>query len=325
MGKVSIHWPSDIDCEIDEGKNTVKVHIRKTDKNMQTNGAAFEAWCLILKANGACESVTLSFEPVPVDPDNYFTNLDHGQQNYMRFLYRLMKFRHQMAEWFFIADSNIEEVDRFTAKFNEHPKTNTIPKGEASFNEDTNGIEHKLEKAFHKFADFRQKAAGINFPLYDQLPNGLFVNEVRKMNRIFNGGDFDLWGVDPSDNKFCLYELKDPKNTGVGVISELYFYANFAYDLLHEQNNIFLNRTNLDENDFRNYKEFLKSKNRGVKAFFLVQNLHPRIQEKADEILVLLNSNVKIAYEIRKYDFEKFSEYEPKLAEAYKSVPTGES
>ena len=78
--------------------------------NMQMNGAAFEGWALILKANSDYDKVILDVDmkklPVPV--------FEMGHYN--RFLYRAMRFS-EYYKWFELSDKVTAAVNEFKNSF----------------------------------------------------------------------------------------------------------------------------------------------------------------------------------------------------------------
>ena len=295
-----MNFPQNIKIEHDKKNNTMAIEILKPENNMQEDEAAFEAWALLLKTNNKVEKIVLSFKEINIDKENYFNGLVAEQQHYMRFLYRLTKFEEQFSSWFSVDSSNVDELDFFREKFNSVKKINNIPEQESQYKE-TKGIEHILEKAFVNIPGFKEDKAGIDFNIADQLPNGLFCDEVTDKNRIFNAGYIDLWGID-SNNSLSIFELKEPKNKKAGIISELYFYANYISDLILEKNNFKLNR---QSSKYRNYHliDDKKEKYKKVRAIFLVPKLHAGIEKNQPEILSLLNhNNSSISYEVLNFE-----------------------
>lgn len=305
-----IDFPNNIEFEHDETFTEITLNILRPELNMQTDSACFEAWSLLLKLKTSCKKVTLSFKKPDFEITEYLRNLNSDEQHYMRFLYRLSKFKQQMKSWFFVSDKSNIELDFFINEFLSREKTNNIPSKKSQYNKEK-GDEHVLEKAFMKIPSLRN-CSNIQFELFDQLPIGLFSGAVCKENKIFNTGYIDLWGKNQDDNSLNIFELKDQNNRKVGIISELFFYANIAFDLLHQRDNIKLNS---DECEYRGYKEFISLRNSNVKAWFLVDKLHPSIEAHPDEILHILNENSPISYGIKRYsiDAESFDDIKVQL------------
>jgi len=309
-----LYFPKDIEITHEPSFEVIKLYIKKSESNMQENAAAFEAWSLILKLRTSCKKLILSFKTIDVDNKMIFHNLSASQQHYMRFLYRLSKFQDQMSSWFSVSPESKHALYLFKEKFQEVTKVNNIPGSNSRYNE-KKGDEHVIEKAFVKIPSLRKKT-GIAFELFDQLPNGLFAKKVCKENKIFNTGYFDLWGKDPVNQTFVLFELKEPENTKLGIISELFFYANFAFDLLHERENITLNKS---KNKYRNYQTFLTLKNAQVKAYFLVNKLHSEFEKHQIDLLTMLNDHSPVSYGIINYtiDAQSLSSIKSQLNDIY--------
>jgi len=319
-----LFFPMDITCE--EDSTCIRLKITKPSSNMQEDASAFESWALILRVKTS-KKIILSFDRVDIDSKHYFKDPSPHKQHYMRFLYRLSKFQKQMVSWFSVSADSQKELDLFEKEFNSVNKVNNVPDGPSEYNEGK-GFEHILEKAFVSLPKFRA-GTGINFELSDQLPNGLFIDEVATKNKIFNTGKVDLWGIDPVDNAFVLFELKEPENKKLGIISELFFYSNFAFDLLNEKNKFKLNQK---KSKYRNYGTFLeaqKATGTKVKAVFLVNNLHPELEDEKqqEKMLELLNENSPVSYCILKYEIDEQSlnEIKTELKKIYPPIKSSAS
>lgn len=291
--------PRDIKFDRDSQNNELTINIIHPEANMQTDMAAFEGWALVHKANKGTEKIILKFEPYL--NDNFaFNNLDKKSQHYMRFLYRVCKFETQMKNWFHIHKDNLNTVNKFKNEFTKLSKLNNIPNGPSSFNPN-GGEEHILEKLFTGFKELRDKI-GVNYLLNDQLPVGIFNESITRKSRIFGTGFFDLWGVD--NGTLSIFELKKPGNNKIGIISELFFYANVAHDLLSGNDGFRLNN-NESNNNFRGYNTFTKSSHEKINAYFLIDSFHAEVERNVSHILTLLNSNSKIKYDVKKYQMDK--------------------
>ncbi|MBT9547118.1 MAG: hypothetical protein IV090_17130 [Candidatus Sericytochromatia bacterium] len=285
-----IQCPIKINSTYYPESQTMELEILEPESNMQENPAAFEGWTLLLLSRGICKKVILKFKSLEIDNKFYFDSVSAEKRHYFRFIYRLTKFSKQFKDIFSISESNRKDMQLFQEHFLKIKKVNDFPKKISSYNPNY-GLEHILEQGLASDEKLR-KEYGIDFPLFNQLPNGLFQEAVEEKNRIFCKGRFDLWGISPEDT-FNLFELKEPKNKQVGVISELYFYANFAHDLLNEKDNFFLNKT---KSDFRGYNLFSNGQLKKVKAYFLVHSFHSEIKDSIDNIMNLLNTNSPIEF-----------------------------
>ena len=156
----------------------------------------------------------------------------------------------------------------------------------------------------------------MNF-IYNQLPNGLFDKEactngkVCNKARIFPTGYYDIWGINEK-NEFCVFELKKPEdNNKMGIISELYFYALFAENILLNSHLIKAKK------NYRGYNGLVNAVNHGcnkVNAYFLVDNtkngIHKDINDNRERMIELLNSNpFNLHFQFIEYDYDAIKEY----------------
>ena len=314
-----IDIPRGIDFHFSIDDQKLKLHIKHPEHNMQKDDAAFEGWALLFHIKKNVE-VTVSFEPIIWDGS--FTNLSNRQTHYMRFLYRIWKFNNQM-DWFHIDESNNSIVDQFSNKFIQLKESkniiNNFPKSNASLSQ----TQERREEHFAENAFVREGLHLLNHILKDttltmafnQLPNGLFMGktmaDIKNTNRIFPTGYFDIWGISQA-NDLCIFELKaftegtGSKNKKVGIISELYFYANYSKDVFYNQN--FSKPTN----HYNGYEHLVKASTNGlnkIKAYFLAPEYHSRINDFKDSIEKTLNINSPpIEYKFLTY---QYSEIEP--------------
>jgi hypothetical protein len=302
------------DLKISEcSEKSIRINIFKPEKNMQTDAAAFESWALIFHAAHKLkvEMDFRIFEPI--------TNLSTLEayknpklQHYLRFLFRAWKFADQM-EWFSIGDKACRlSIQNYVNLFFNSDMTNNIPLRRAKIKENIKSLdeEHILENIFVYSAkakpliDIVSDSSKFEIPqtLYNQLPNGLFTkNQVSKTNKSFPTGYFDLWGIN-RNNELCIFELKNHVNQKAGIISELYFYANYA-------NEVFLtDRFNKGNSTHRGYDVLKKAVERGVtkiQACFLAPQFHSEISKRKSDIQKFLNNGTgKIAYHFLTFDQE---------------------
>lgn len=278
-------------------------------ENMQEDAAAFEGWAVILnrffQKNIKLDiAVELEIEELQ--------GKFKGNGHFNRFLYRVLRFWEQYS-WFFLSD-NLDEILFAEGGFNDWLSmnkdhlTNNVPGTESKKEaEDMDKISEKwIERTmtgkesvlYEIIEDTDSERNGI-FP---QLPVGLFLNSVEEANRVFAGGSaaVDLWTWDR--NKFYVFELKY-MNKKVGIITELFFYANYLYDLLVEKNFV-LNKRKTEK---RGYQNLLENEFEEICAFMLVDENHPLID---DEVLKILNNNksekdIKIKYKMCKYKIDE--------------------
>lgn len=193
--------------------------------NMQEDAAAFEGWALALYVHCLHGAGTVRLEGpegLLTDAEALYTEYPH----YSRFLYRALRFSQVCGRWFRLSGGLRARAERFGGFLERGVFTNNLPSGPA-------GVKGTLESAVEsRFAETGSPLAarlGCG-ALYRQLPVGLFRGSVAAKNRIFTGGTsaIDLWGL--SGDTLTVLELK-AENKMVGAVTELFFYANYVYDL----------------------------------------------------------------------------------------------
>lgn len=147
-----------------------------------------------------------------------------------------------------------------------------------------------------------------------QFKVGLFKKEfsndsIADKNKVFPGDSaaIDLWGVTQSQpNDFYLFELKY-KNKMIGTITEVFFYANYMYDLL-DRNGVFT-LSKGDGKNIGNYNTILDFNDKKVNKIHAVMlldkdSMHPAI---TPELIAVLNQgNQKtIEYSLAGYEFDE--------------------
>lgn len=325
---------------IEESGNIVRIKILRPLANMQTDFADFEAISIIYKCINPNVKVIIEFDILGEDiPKTEKWNRKFGNRNsevntYLRFLFRLYMFEKAFGDWVEVAQRNKEEKEYFESLYEKAIKekkvTNNFPGTESSYNE-KKGEEHVIEKILtqtSKGKEYLEEMYNKMYPndslkcMYDKLPNGLFniepSGEPRKDNRIFTSGAYDIWGIDDKNN-FCIFELKKNKgNAGLGVISELFFYATFAQKILCNPERI---NSKGGQNSFRGYNklyEFItQSKVNEIRAIFLLgEGIHPAIKEMYErgELTNILNKNkFNIKFNLLQYDFNKVKDLKEKM------------
>lgn len=252
--------------------------------NMQKDPGNFDSIAFAIWSVDEDAIIELKFEEYPIW--NHSFDLSSNEEraedkllHYMRFLYRVKVLCDSMGDKFLVADENTQTVKIFCDLFNEGDFIITTPELKSGVNSHK---ENQLEKWF-SYSSFRSDLGKLtdivpsfidkkidDIKLYDQFPCGLFINEKKECNRIFNSGAFDLFGVD-ENNDFCLFELKKQGNEHLGIISELFFYSNLYFVLKDAK---------IDgREDCRGFSKF-KQANRKVRAFFLVPKLYSFMNEE---------------------------------------------
>jgi len=337
--KDSIKWPSHIKVEIDkenEKIKTVKMTLTKEaiglatkskdNKNMQDNDACFEGWAVALKAAGI-EKINLNVNGISSS-----TDFKTGKGHYGRFLYRALRFSEQY-EWFHLCGNKenpktlkgaVKAFDNFLTNKNLY---NNVPDNIAgkngkiecyiealmASNDGKNAFLSSLEKAKPE-----GKRSGItpDQQVNRQLPVGLFLDEVTDDNQIFTGGAsaIDLWTL--KDNVLQVIELK-ADNPMVGIITEIFFYSNYMYDLMNkkEDKDVFsLTRPKNKQGDGKNRgydvicEKAAKNKSEGkitkIEGFMLANDYHPLITNEVVDVLKNGNKSTGIEYFKAEYDFD---------------------
>ncbi|HPU62556.1 MAG TPA: hypothetical protein PK304_00210 [Mobilitalea sp.] len=283
--------------------------------NMQENAAAFEGWAVSIYTHylAPLNSKDLRKRKIILglqEKTDIMQNVTGKNGHFNRFLYRAMRFSEEYGEWIELEPDLEEAVNLFRKNFRKEEFINNKPdlskRKLKSKLTDNPTKEDEVENTFVEREDLRRKlldrANMKTDKLYRQLPVGLFKGEVNKNNSIFTGGKsaIDLWAID--DEYIALFELKT-NNIMIGIITELFFYSEFVYD-------IFINRENINKADLKDketgYYELApdETKNKKIKAYFLTNGIHPLITK---EVIGVLNSGKKgkeglIRYDIIDYD-----------------------
>ncbi|OEH84682.1 hypothetical protein BHU72_07535 [Desulfuribacillus stibiiarsenatis] len=321
MTLMGLELPSNIEFTQEDDKH-IRMHIEKPMENMQNDSAAFEAWALCLKAKMNC-NIILSYQEYNCW-DKSFYKLCCKQTHYMRFLYRLWKFSELMSEWFKIDVKCIADVEQFKRMFLElkanRQYINNTPINESETSKSNeHRDEHFVEKAFitavgkeklnQLLAEEKESKLKI---INNQLPNGLFkgklVGDIKELNRIFPTGFIDLWGISEKDD-LCIFELKIDSNNHVGIISQLFFYANYCKDVFYDK--VYNDRIQSYKRGYKELHNTVKSGIVSIKAYFLAPGYHKEINVNRNRIEEILNQKkdiTKIEYKFLDYDYESIKE-----------------
>jgi hypothetical protein len=282
------------------------VFVQKPEANMQTDAACFEAAVLYLKAKHPDAEITVGFRAV--NWPGTFENLTRDQSHYMRFLYRLLRFTERM-NWCHADEAGQKELARFDTALQSAKLICNKPEQDAKCNP-KKGAEHLLENLLvgkmRPYFEQLLSNTDLHMTYLDhQLPNGLFDGEACNQKRIFPTGYIDIWGINDK-NELCIFELKTDDNTKMGLLSELFFYAQFSKEFLLN-NQCLLVAKKL----YRGYGELLEAVTAGcksVRAFFLTgEKIHPVIRHYQHQIIDLLNGGERsIHFEFLQYDKNQF-------------------
>ena len=251
----------EIDEIIDKGKIVIKLSDKaigmcedgRSYSNMQNDDASFEGWALLIYSHYAKEKnykIELDLKQTAYDniekiykiksADNYTNNRRH----YNRFLYRALRFSQQYRNWFILSNELKPHVEAFNNYLSNSKIgfTNNIPNNIPNENKTSNQYfgtnkihENDVEDIFanlnwqsNQGAAFCKKYGGV---LYRQLPVGLFEgSEAIKAKAVFTGNKsaIDLWSC--NNNELNVFELKF-NNKMIGILTEIFFYANFMRDM----------------------------------------------------------------------------------------------
>lgn len=274
-------------------------------KNMQETGNAFEAWAIIARI---CSDSKLDVVLDVNNIENIKCNDYKGNGHWCRFLYRVLKFREQY-EWFKLSKNLDGEVTKFRKYLyddNKRELTTTAPTKEAENTESTDD-ENAVEAELAKPGELRKVLGKIHDigkeEVYRQLPVGLFKGKKCNENAIFTHrrSAIDLWSL--NGDEINVVELKTG-NTMLGIITEIFFYANFINDLI--QGNFAL--INPGNENIRGYAT-LYNEIAGIKkinGIMVADKFHSKIEKNISEIICTLNKNnsKEIEYYVAKYRYE---------------------
>lgn len=317
----NMELPEGMLFEIDTNLKRINVTLGKdaSVKNMQEDGAAFEGWILALKSKPKLKDYT-----VYLDADDEFEKYgkyknEEGKEpnrgTYNRCLYRLNRFRKQFGGFVTLSDKLKKLSDTLYIDGTEEDMKSielivNRPKGNAGVNSNP---EIMMEALFSSIPDDLLRKTELiigntmDDKLYRQLPVGIFkkscTEKCETECKIFTAGHaaIDLWSISRDNKDLCIYELKKEgksENKKVGIVSELFFYANLMYDLYCVKDNNF--DVAKKGASGRGFKKILGAKDKisKIHAFFLVEKLHKEIQG----VLPMLNSNTKIEYDLITYE-----------------------
>ena len=208
-------------------------------QNMQTDATAFEGWAICLKTwlPNDIQKVVLKWD---VPTDKQLSETKSAKFHYNRFKYRVMKFS-ETYKWFSIDYSN----DNIIKEFKDVWEDSRFTINSSSKNIDEQGRKKDLCETQVEFDIVHQNANRtimknrFDLDVFDrQFPVGVRrIESAEKDVRFFNGGAsaIDLYGY--NNGTLSIFELKYIKGKGtaenkkVGIISELFFYANIIRDI----------------------------------------------------------------------------------------------
>lgn len=289
-----------------DGILTLELNPGSLSKNMQDNSSSFEGWALALYVQSLNRNGKIILK-APVAENVSIQTDKNSILHYHRFLYRAMKFKEQFP-WFQLS----KDLDDAAAQFKEDLKTarffNNIGEGSAGKNGKPENMIEEL------FADkrpglLRQIAAQAGYSIgdnkiYRQLAVGLFKERTPRETRFFPGkkSAIDLWTH--NGDTISIFELKT-QNIMIGMVTELFFYANYIYDMFCDITTSFHPLPPYKAGENRGYSHLLSPEghkiHKKVQAFFLYDGnrIHPLISE--DVIDVLNQGTGQIQYALLSY------------------------
>ena len=253
--------------------DTVYVHIKNPDLNMQDNEACFEGWIIALKHH-------LDYKRFVFDWNN--DNMIKKNGDYNRFLFRVHKFKNMFKDSFkFEMEKDKEhEIEKFIEKLKVGENLLNEPSGPKEYRKQGISIsEDFIEGLFSgKYRELLMKKANSK-EINSQLPVGVFKEKIKIGNEIFTAkkSAIDLWGVNDETKTISIFELKY-NNIRMGIVSELLFYMYVLEELCISKDGLFkyLNT----KKSFRGAEHFKNNKKyNSLKGYFLTDRLHPLITE----------------------------------------------
>jgi hypothetical protein len=275
-----VRLPSRLSLSGDETALRVVLPEGAASKNMQTDEAAFEAWCLALRRAGA-RRITLSVRGA-LGPD--------GHAN--RFRHRVARFCALFPDWFGLAPELAVSIAdmippatvpggaaRWVLNVASKPRNDGGP-GRLALN----ASEHDLELAIMSSPRFRE-AFGLRY-VGRQLPVGVFDGVVTTKKTVFTArkSAIDLWGLARDSDRLVLFELKNDRNVKAGALSELFFYAT----LMRAVQTGTVRFDDHPRHTGPGYRDIPKTS--GVDAFILAPRPHPVLAGDDFSVISTLNA-----------------------------------
>lgn len=304
------------------GEETFSLTLTKKalTENMQKDDACFEACAVILKSLGwnvclkldkKAEKYLSGFEK---EIDDLNTNIGNEhirekifsseKRHCLRFLYRLYRFKEQYS-WLEIDEELSSLFEKFLKALEEKRirLINNAPTRNAKTNPEYPESMVEALMADHKNNVFWVALNGKpnDQEIGRQLPVGLYLGDHTKGKEFFPTGRIDLWTG--NKEKIQVVELKI-KNPMIGIITEIFFYSNFMYDLTRE---IFkFNESNTELRGYRHLKDISKNVHE-ITGVMLADRYHPLLEDEESQkaILRVMNGSDKIQYSMASYKFKE--------------------
>lgn len=271
------------------------------NKNMQENANAFEGWAVAMHF-AMKTSQKYTGDKIILDIDQDFNKGSYKETgHWWRFLYRALHFKQQYDKWFCLSPELGCEVEKFAEYLKNNKFVNNVAKGTAGVKSTHNkesSVEAKLSKK-NVLKEIMKKTYDVgDKEVFRQLPVGLFEGEVKKENKVFTGGKsaIDLWTwKGDEDASFEVIELK-VSNPMIGIITEIFFYSNYMYDLMVGIDFNFVLNKPIGKKDDRGYHYLKKGHYKQIIGIMLADKYHPLIRKEFIEILNDNQTNDAIKY-----------------------------
>ena len=300
-------FPTAIDFKLSENGKSIEILLNWKNiisENMQVVGNAFEGWAIAVYL-GMDKQYDIK---LGVKGDGKFSFEDYPHM--ARFLYRAMRFSEQYV-WFQLSHDLEIQVKEFKTFLEEGTFVNNVPMQEANSIEEAddsidineNIVESKLAEKGILSRVLGDELIGSGI-VYRQLPVGLFKENKSKDTSVFTYGHsaIDLWNI--NNDTFNVIELKT-NNRMLGIITEIFFYSNYIYDLLLGKSNFCLQAP---KGEFRGYDKLYENKDKvkRIKGILLADDMkyHPCVTEETIGVLSN-NKDIEIEYVLKSYHVEK--------------------
>ena len=284
--------PRNIDFSITNRVMRVELKASSVCSNMQTNSVAFESWilCIMSKLHAQIEKVLLDWEDCATRDGHYH-----------RFMYRVMK-SCEYFEWFSVADGKQQELSDFCALFQTSTLLLNYPEKKAQKTTNTKS-EAYVER---RFMESKQLYKNIEFDhINQQLPVGVFINEVKKETEFFTGGKsaIDLWAI--KADEFWVFELKF-NNVMVGIITELLFYMWLCQDLFKHKFYYDIKDAPSAYRSFDKLYPFWKSQiPKTIIGVMLYDNIHPLVDKTLIDYINAQFKGQSLAVKMQRYSTDE--------------------
>lgn len=279
--------------------------------NMQENSACFEGWAIAIKTYCLNEKTKFREIVLKVEGEDSGLCFPNGINGHLgRFLYRALRFSQQYKEWFELSKPLQDACNYFEKRYLINPQVKLVNNIAAKDAGDRGGESHIENLLSENCCLNRVLNSNSKYKTYRQLPVGLFMNKVEKGNVVFTGGKsaIDLWLYDDTTRSLNVVELKF-FNKMVGIITEIFFYSNYIYDMLLRKNCSF-SLNDEEKGDDRGYGTLrvIKEQNICDKIIGVMLNdktsgYHPLVSDEVVKTLNTNNMNSKLIYERCEYDF----------------------